>query len=70
MAVILMPHPKGPKLGVKKRFRSYVDLANWAEDNLPYGLYFARNHNASNLAAIREITHEHGRFHVEGRGCI
>ena len=73
MPLKLMQHPKGPALPneAKRRYwRSYVDLANWADDNLSFGLYYVRNANAANLAAIREITFEEGLFHVERYGNV
>ena len=71
----LMRHPKGPSIeGKKLRFRSYVDLADYADEHLEEGLYFVRNHNAVNLIAIREIHHHvdpwSSSFHVEGRGNV
>lgn len=76
MALRLMQHPAGPTLTPEqkaKRFRSYVDLANWADDvNLLAGRYFARAHNAASLATIREVTFGGAgyTFHVEGRGNV
>lgn len=69
----LLQHPNGPKLTAEqkaKRFRSYVELANWAEENLPHGLYFVRSSAATTLAGLREVRHFEGKFHVEGRGYI
>ena len=68
--IILMQHPKGPKIAGKKTFKSYVALADYADQYLPYGLYFARHSNAVTLAGIREIRHEEGLFHVEGYGNV
>lgn len=72
MALRLTQHPQGPLLPKEaktRRFKSYVDLANWADEHLPYGVYFVRNHTATTLAGIRKITHD-GLFHVEGRGNV
>ena len=67
----LMQHPEGPSIQDKQQwFKTYVDLANYAEKELPHGLYFARNGNANSFAAIREVTHEPGKFYVEGRGHV
>lgn len=77
MALRLRKHPRGPDLSdeaKEKGFRSYCDLADWAEENVPPGLYFVRADNAVWLAAIREVHHHAGRwpnaFWVEGRGCV
>jgi hypothetical protein len=67
-------HPDGPELpeaAQSKHFRSFVDMATWAETHLPYGKYWARNPNGGNLATrIREVRHERARFWVEGRGNV
>jgi hypothetical protein len=71
-------HPNGPELpeALKdKTFRSYVDMANFAEDHdlLP-GVYWVRNDKGNNLlTAIRELNYKNKpfhQFHVEGRGNV
>jgi len=71
-------HPDGPELPEEvkaKTFRSYVDMANWADEHhLSPGIYWIRNPSGANLAtAIRELRYQtkgYGRFWVEGRGNI
>jgi hypothetical protein len=77
MALRLKQHPRGPMLtdeAKDKGFRSYCDLADWAEENLSPGLYFVRADNANIFTGLREVHHHAGRwkssFWVEGRGCV
>jgi hypothetical protein len=75
MALYLIKHPNGPDLPdafKDKRFRSFVDMANYADEHeLPEGKYYSRNPQGSNLlTAIREVTRKGSGFHVEGRGNI
>ena len=72
MALKLRQHPTGRIIPDehKRNFRSYVDLADYAEAHLPHGMYLAIPTNATNLSVIRLICHEPGRFWVEGRGNI
>lgn len=55
-----------------KKFRSYVDMANFADEhNLPDGTYFIHNDRGSNLfTSLRELTRKGRSFHVEGRGNV
>lgn len=78
----LKKHPDGPELPAwaeKRWFRSYVAMAEWAEENLPPGLYWSKNPSGTNLyTKIREVRckiDSHGNvrstgFWVEGRGNI
>lgn len=67
----LLKHPDGPAIDGKRFwFRTYVELANYAEKQLLDGLYFVRNANAAKLDAIREAKKNDTSFYVEGRGAI
>jgi hypothetical protein len=78
----LSKHPRGPDLpesAKNKHFTSYVGMANWAEVNLPSGLYWSKNPAGKNLAtAVREVrckldykgNPQSTGFWVEGRGHI
>lgn len=56
----------------EKRFRSYADMAAFAEEHhLPHGEYWIRNDKGANLAtSIRELKYSKTRFWVEGRGNV
>lgn len=70
----LLKHPDGPELpqeAKEKHFRSYVDMATWAEAHLPYGKYYCRSEaGTSFLTAFREIRYTAACFWVEGRGNV
>jgi hypothetical protein len=79
----LSKHPEGPELpeeAKKKHFRSYADMADWAEEHLPPGKYWCRNPQGANLwTALREVrcklSDSDGEpkasgFWVDGRGNI
>jgi hypothetical protein len=77
MALYITKHPVGPELPEafkNKTFRSYVNMADFADDNkLPHGIYWIRNTSGTNLAtAIRELRYHcgYGGFWVEGYGNI
>lgn len=61
-----------PEVFKTKKFRSYVDMANFADEHhLPSGKYFIFNNTGANLfTRYRELTFDGSRFHVEGRGNI
>jgi len=70
-------HPEGPELPEDtkgRKFRSYVDAANWADNHtfLP-GKYWLRNDRGANIwTSVREVTYNVGfkHFYVEGRGNV
>ena len=80
--VRLRKHPQGPELpqaALEKRFRSYVDMAIYAEASLPSGLYYSRNQQGGTLAtALRLVRCKLSErnepclagFWVEGRGNV
>ena len=75
MPLRLSKHPDGPDLPpgtLEKRFRSYVAMADWADEvHLAFGLYYARpTHVPPSPVNIRLVTHKKTAFHVEGRGNI
>jgi hypothetical protein len=61
-----------PEAFKSKGFRSYVDMANFADEHeLPEGQYFIHNTRAANLYTMfRTLTRKGHGFHVEGRGNI
>lgn len=61
-----------PEIFKEKRFRSYVDMANFADQHsLPDGDYFIYNTAGGNLwTAMRELKRRGSRFWVAGRGNI
>lgn len=75
MALHFKEIPGGAKLPAEfqaKTFRSYVAMADYADDHhLPEGKYFIFNDKGGNaLTRYRELTRKGTGFHVEGRGNV
>jgi hypothetical protein len=64
--------PDVPQAWQGKTFRSYVDMADYADKvGLPDGDYFIRNSNGTTFAtAVCKLTRKGGSFYVEGRGNV
>lgn len=67
-------HAEGPDIPEdtkEKTFRSYVDMANWADEHLPFGKYYIRNNMGATLySALRSVEFTKTHFWVEGRGNV
>lgn len=75
MTLRLSKHSAGPEVPLPfqgKRFRSYVDMANFADKvGLPDGTYWIRNSAGTTfVTGMRELKRKGTFFHVEGRGYI